>query len=196
MLAQYGGSVVDAGRPESSSSWTINWFGVLPLLLIAAIAIVAWRWIEDTAVFGQDDDPPSELDMSAAPEPTDTGDEVARATVPRPSTTTRPAGPTTPPSTTTEVATDPRVLISGELKPCRYGSECLVASFTIEGFQEHPGRFVCIYPNSRSDFGFGDTDVDDACLTADDGDTITIEVDGVRSATISELDLDGAAQPD
>ncbi len=77
------------------------------------------------------------------------------------------------------------------MKPCRYGDRCLVASFTIDGFREHPGRFTCIYPKSQSEFTFNDDGVDDACLTADDGDTIIIEVDGVRSATISEQDLDG-----
>ena len=90
-------------------------------------------------------------------------------------------------------APDRQVLISGEMKPCRFGADCLVASFTIDGFDEHPGRFVCIYPNSRSDFGFNDDGVDDACLTADDGDTITIEVDGIRSSTISEQNLDGTS---
>ncbi len=83
-------------------------------------------------------------------------------------------------------------LISGEMKPCRYGSNCLVASFTIEGFDPHPGRFVCVYPNSRSDFGFKGNGVEDACLSGDRGDTISIEVDGVQSAEISEGNLDGS----
>ena len=77
------------------------------------------------------------------------------------------------------------------MKPCRFGDNCLVAGFVIEGFDPHPGRFLCIYPNSQSDFSFNDNDVEEACLTGDAGDTITIEVDGVRSATISERRLDG-----
>lgn len=77
------------------------------------------------------------------------------------------------------------------MKPCRFGDDCLVASFTIDGFDEHPGRFTCIYPNSQREFSFNNDGVDEACLTADDGDTITIEIDGVQSATISEQDLDG-----
>ncbi len=60
-----------------------------------------------------------------------------------------------------------------------------------DGFDEHPGRFTCIYPNSQREFTFNNDGVDEACLTADDGDTITIEIDGIRSATISEQQLDG-----
>lgn len=75
------------------------------------------------------------------------------------------------------------------MKPCRFGDSCLVASFTIVGFEESPGRYDCIYSNSQSEFTFNDDGSDDACLTGDAGDTITIEVDGVRSATISEQSL-------
>ncbi len=83
------------------------------------------------------------------------------------------------------------MLISGEMKPCKYGASCLVASFEIVGFEEQPGRFDCIYPNSRRDFTFHEVSVADACLTGDAGDTIAIEVDGVLSATISEANLTG-----
>ncbi len=65
------------------------------------------------------------------------------------------------------------------------------ASFTVEGFDGPDGQFACIYPNSQSTFSFTDGGRDDACLTADAGDTIAIEVDGVRSAVISEESLSG-----
>ena len=97
----------------------------------------------------------------------------------------------TAPLPSTTIRPERRVLISGEMKECRFGANCLAASFVIEGFEPHPGSYICIYPNSSTEIGFRDNDVIDACLTADQGDTITIEVDGVRSATISELDLDG-----
>ena len=83
----------------------------------------------------------------------------------------------------------------GEMKECRFGANCLVASFAIEGFDTHPGRFVCVYPNSRRDFTFNGDRVDDACVTADPGDTLAIEVAGVTSATISEDDLEGSGPP-
>jgi hypothetical protein len=83
------------------------------------------------------------------------------------------------------------VVIRGETKPCRFGDDCLVASFGLDGFDEHSGTYSCIYADSRSDFTFNQDLVADACFTADDSDTITIEVDGVRSATISKSNLDG-----
>ena len=45
--------------------------------------------------------------------------------------------------------------------------------------------------SASRDIPFNKDTVDDACFTADDGDTITIEVEGVRSATISERNLHG-----
>lgn len=165
---------------------------MLSLILVVAIAVIAWRWLSGTAVFSQDDDAPADRTVSTTTEPAATGDAAAAVTtLEQPVPSTGPPGPTVS-SPTTTVASERRVLIRGEMKPCRFGSSCLVASFTIEGFDPHPGRFECIYPNSRRDFGFNNDGVDDACFTADDGDTIIIEIDGVRSATISEANLDGA----
>lgn len=157
------------------------------MLLIVTTAVVAWRWLGGSSVNSNTDEPVNQLDASAVPEPTDSVDVATRSTT----TTTRPTSTTTLPPTTTTVASDRQVLISGEMKPCRFGANCLVAGFTIDGFDEHPRRFVCIYPNSRSDFSFNNNGVEEACITADAGDTITIEVDGVSSLTISEQNLDG-----
>ncbi len=178
-------------RAESSSGWTINWWGLVAVLLIAATTVVTWRWLAGSS--GNNDIRSNQLDAGATTAPTDSLVGTARSTTAEPSTTIRPDPTPILPSTTSMGAPDRQVLISGEMKPCRFGADCLVASFTIDGFDEHPGRFVCIYPNSRSDFGFNDDGVDDACLTADDGDTITIEVDGIRSSTISEQNLDGTS---
>jgi hypothetical protein len=147
--------------------------------------VVMWRWLA-----GSGNDPSEQLSVIGTSAPTDSADTTTPNTGP-PTTTVPPAPPTTQRSTTTTVASDPQVQIRGEMKPCRYGDNCLVASFTIDGFDEHPGRFTCIYPNSQSEFSFNNDGVDEACLTGDDGDTITIEIDGVQSATISEQDLDG-----
>lgn len=170
---------------SATSGWSFNWIGLVPVALLLIAAIVVSKRIggdsRDTAV-------------TAAPTIT----AAATTTVATPAQS---AAPTTIPATTTPPTTSPtplperRVIISGEMKPCRFGANCLAASFRIEGFQTHPGRFACIYPNSQREFEFNDDDVVDACLTADPGDTISIEVGGVRSAEISERNLDGAPPP-
>ncbi|MFW2333240.1 hypothetical protein [Ilumatobacter sp.] len=169
---------------ENSSGWEFNWSGLVAVVLIVAIVVVAWRWL------GGNDDASSQIDASEASVTTNTVEAAATTTRPAP-TTTRPPTTTEPATTTTTGAGDREVIITGEMKACRFGANCLVAGFTISGFDPHPGRFICIYPNSQSDFSFNNTTVIDACITADEGDTITIEVDGVRSLTISEANLDG-----
>ncbi len=169
----------------TSSQWAVNWWGLVAVVMIASTTFVAWRWLE-----GSGNDPSEQLDVVGPSAPIDSAETTTPETGP-PTTTVPPAPPTTPRSTTTTVGSDPQVRIRGEMKPCRYGDNCLVASFTIDGFDVHPGRFTCIYPNSQSEFSFNNNGVDEACLTADAGDTITIQIDGVRSATISEQDLDG-----
>ncbi len=166
----------------TSSQWTVNWWGLVALVIVALVTIGTWRWLA-----GSGNDPSEQLGGIDTSAPTDTTTPITEPTT----TTVAPAPPTTQRSTTTTVASGPQVQIRGEMKPCRYGANCLVASFTIDGFDEHPGRFTCIYPNSERDFTFNNDGVDEACLTGDAGDTITIEVGGVQSATISEQDLDG-----
>jgi hypothetical protein len=184
MVGEAGSDNESVVQPaENSSGWEFNWTGLVAVLLIAVLAIVGWRWLDGS------DDTSNQIDASEATATTDSIAETA-TTARRATTTTRPAS-TTEPATTTTVAGDREVIISGEVKACRFGADCLIASFTIDGFDPHPGRFICIYPNSQSDFSFNNTNVIDACITADEGDTITIEVDGVRSLTISEENLEG-----
>ena len=184
------GDEVPVGPAAHASGWTFNWRGLAAVLLIAAITVVGWRWLGGPSVSSDDGAPSDEIGAGASSSPATTAPTSARGTTPPappPAPTTVPA----PTTTTTTVALDRQVVIRGEMKPCRFGANCLVAGFTITGFEDHPGRFVCIYPNSRRDFSFNNDGVDEACITADQGDTITIEVDGIRSATISEENLDG-----
>lgn len=168
----------------TSSQWSFNWTGLAAIVAIGALIFIGWRWLA-----GSNDDSAGELSIVDTSEPTVTVETTTpRTTLP---TTTVPPTPTTRPTTTTTEVPEARIVISGEMRPCRFGDNCLVANFTIEGFDEHPGRFTCIYPNSQRDFSFNDNDVDEACVTADQGDTITIDIDGLRSATISEENLDG-----
>jgi hypothetical protein len=76
------------------------------------------------------------------------------------------------------------VNIIGTVGPCRFGRECLIAGFTIERFPVQPTRYVCEFSNgSRYTFRFDSGGVEYACATGDSTDSITIEVDGVRSQT-------------
>jgi len=178
-----GGNEPPVSTHGPSSSWTFNWAGLAALVIIASLIFVAWNWLGGS---GDDGD---QLSIDGTTAPTLSTETTTPRTDP-PATTAAPTT-TTQTTTTTTLAAEAQVLIRGEMRPCRYGADCLVASFSIDGFDEHPGRFTCIYPNSQSDFSFNDNDVEEACLTADEGDTITIEIDGIRSATISEANLDG-----
>jgi hypothetical protein len=184
-----GSSEVPTAPVESRPEWSVNWAGAGVLLGLAVAALIAWQ------TFGTNDDDSSSVIAS------DEVVETVATTTPSPSTAvqtvpTTVATPTTPTIATVATTTRPdrRVLIRAEMKPCRFGDDCLVASFTIEGFADPSGRFFCIYPNSRREFSFEGDGKGDACLTADQGDTITIEVDGVRSATVSETNLDGTTE--
>jgi hypothetical protein len=80
--------------------------------------------------------------------------------------------------------TGPAVVISGRVGPCNYGSECLLAGFTLRNFDSQPREFVCEFGNgSRYTFRFDSQQVERACATGDPTDSITIEVAGVRSDT-------------
>ena len=170
----------------AESEWSINWAGAGVLLAVIVVGLVAWR------SFGGDDNIASSGAVVAETTATTATSTVSPSTTGTLAPTT--AAPTTVAPTTTATTTTPsarRVLIRGEIEPCRFGDRCLVASFTIEGFEQTSGEFVCIYPNSMSRFSFSDGGREDACVTADEGDTIAIEVDGVRSAVVSEENLIG-----
>jgi hypothetical protein len=167
----------------TESEWSVNWAGAGVLFVLVVVGLVAWR------SFGGDGGDAVSSSGDAVAE------TVAATQPPVPSTTSTVSPTTVAPTTvaaTTTTTPEPRVLISGVMKPCRFGDRCLVASFTIEGFEQTSGEFVCIYPNSLSQFSFRDGGREDACTTADAGDTIAIEVDGVRSAVVSEENLTGA----
>ena len=105
-------------------------------------------------------------------------------------TTPAPAPAVLPTVAPTTVPAGPAVRAWGEIGPCRFGDTCLAVSFAISGFPEPlPTTFLCVYPNSTRQFSFeGDGELD-ACLTGDEGDTVYIEVAGVRSAGVSATTL-------
>lgn len=128
--------------------------------------------------------------------PPPTAPATAAPTVPPtvPPATTPPvsAAPTAPPTTPPVVATTippatlppngPVVTIIGSVGPCSFGSECLIAGFTIHNFDTQPNEFVCEFADgSRYTFRFDSQGVERACATGDLAGSITIEVAGVRS---------------
>jgi hypothetical protein len=70
---------------------------------------------------------------------------------------------------------------------CRFGNDCLVVGFEATGFSNGPPfpEFTCEFASgARFTFRFSGTSVERACTTNDVGDSITIVIGGVRSATI------------
>ena len=85
---------------------------------------------------------------------------------------------------TTLAPDGPVVTITGVVGPCRFGRDCLIAGFTIQRFDAQPTQYVCEFSDgSRYTFRFDGDDVRYACATGRPTDTITIEVNGVRSET-------------
>jgi hypothetical protein len=78
------------------------------------------------------------------------------------------------------------VIINSSYGTCQYGSNCLIAGFSLSGFSPVPAVYTCVFSNgARYDFSLSGSSVGTACITNEGGDSITIEVGGVRSATIS-----------
>jgi hypothetical protein len=77
------------------------------------------------------------------------------------------------------------VQIAGSTRSCRFGDNCLIAGFTLVGFPGGVHEYVCEFADgSRHTFWFETQSVAYACATGRQPDSITIEVDGVRSETI------------
>ncbi len=80
--------------------------------------------------------------------------------------------------------TGPRIVIEPRREGCKFGSDCLVAGFTIVDFAVQPDSFVCEFADgSRYTIPLEHRSVSYACATGSRGDSITIEIDGIRSDT-------------
>jgi hypothetical protein len=130
---------------------------------------------------------------------------VTLATIP--ATTTPPTAPSTAPTTeptTTDATTDPtttsgpapttsnapaggrQVVAEARSEPCRFGDDCLVVGFRLEGFPNPPAEYVCEFDDgTRFTFRFDSQGVETACATGRAGAAITVEVDGVRSQAVT-----------
>jgi hypothetical protein len=139
--------------------------------------------------------PPTSVAGTSPPSTAVTSTTVAMTTttsVPITTTTTittTTVAPTTTTTTTTAVPatiapTGPVVHIIGNVGPCRFGPECLLAGFAIERFFGQPTQYVCEFATgARYTFRFDGDRVDYACATGNPDSSITIEVDGIRSET-------------
>jgi len=108
---------------------------------------------------------------------------TAPATQP-PATAPGTAAPTVPPATLPPDG--PVITIIGSVGSCSYGSQCLLAGFALHNFDSQPSEFVCEFSDgSRYTFHFNRQEVERACATGNSDGSITIEVDGVRSATFT-----------
>lgn len=103
-----------------------------------------------------------------------------------PSPTSSPTG--TAPDTSAP-ADIPRVLATGRIAPCRFADACLVVGFRLDGFTSSPEQYVCEFEDgSRFTFNFASEGVEDACATGSATAAITVEVEGVRSETVTRAD--------
>lgn len=85
-----------------------------------------------------------------------------------------------------DVPTGPWIEIVARTEPCRFGSNCLVAGYVAHGFDTVPGSFTCEFASgSRFEFRATTAVVDHACATGSIGDSITVEIEGVRSETVA-----------
>ena len=80
----------------------------------------------------------------------------------------------------------PVVVATGTEGRCKFGPDCLLVGFTIANFDVQPQRYVCEFQDgSRYEFRFDSGGVSYACATNSPRGTITIEVAGVRSNTVT-----------
>lgn len=123
--------------------------------------------------------------------PTSTTTSTPTTSTTQPTTTVADTVPVTTTAPTTVPSDGQTVVISARVDPCRFGPACLIASFTLVGFAGS-GEYVCDFADfDRFTFPYSGTGRDDACAAASQSTTITIEVDGVRSKTVSRESLDG-----
>ncbi len=114
-----------------------------------------------------------------------TSSTVPDTTSPTSPTTTDPTTTSAPPTTAAVGDGVRTVAISGRVEDCRFGAACVIAGFELVGLPP-AGEYVCEFDDgSRFAFRYTGGGADDACATSGPAPSITIEVDGVRSATIT-----------
>lgn len=142
---------------------------------------------DPTTSIGNSISPPASVTPSVPP-PTPTTEPASA-----PSTTSPVDGPpatsapaTTAPTTTPPAGGGPVVDAFGRIEPCRFGDDCLVVGFRISGFDGSPSEYVCEFEDGgRFTFTFVGDGAEVACATGTSTAAITVEVEGVRSQTVT-----------
>lgn len=113
---------------------------------------------------------------------------VVATTVPAPTTLSgsSPSPSTSSTNPTTIAPGEPSVTALGRIEDCRFGPDCLVVGFAIENFDTTPSDYVCEFGDGeRVPFTFVGAGAETACSARSADPSITIEVDGVRSNTVT-----------
>jgi hypothetical protein len=185
-------------------------------LLVVLVLVAGWRVLDRDALDGRSATTPIPSAVSspapnAAPITTNsttdsTTDITNSPTVTSPTVTsptetspTETSPTVTSPTVTSTVGTstpvpdaDGRSIdVRGRVEECRFGADCVIASFSAVGFPDQ-GDYVCEFDDgSRVTFRYAGGGALDACATSGAAPSITIEIDGVRSATITREAPDG-----
>lgn len=145
---------------------------------------------------------PTEVSSSTIPAPTPTSTTLTSNATTSNATTAASRSPTdattaatTVPATSSAPPTDPdgrSIEVRGRVEDCRFGADCVIVSFSAVGFPDE-GDYVCEFADgSRVTFRYAGGGAVDACAASGDSPSVTIEIDGVRSATITREEPEGA----
>ncbi len=175
---------IESTRPIAATTTTV----ITSTTTVTTVAATSTTAVSVTAL-------PSSTSVSTTTTATSVGAATTTSPARRTTTTTTTTDTT---STTSTVTTTPvpgdlrQVAASGRLDNCSFGTDCLIASFLLVGFPTR-GEYVCEFDDgSRFTFRYIGDGADDACARSGSAPSITIEVDGVRSATLTRDSLDGA----
>ncbi|MEQ8437496.1 MAG: hypothetical protein RIB65_08370 [Ilumatobacter fluminis] len=198
---------VVAAPPGRHGGWIVTAVAIGLLLLVSGVVVVSELLDGSDGEIATTPPPtsPPTSPSTAATTPTSVPAGIAATTVATtaatapPVTTTAPptVAPTTAPattmsttSTTASVPTGPTVVAVGRIEDCRFGRDCLVVGFLIDGFDVAPTEYVCEFADGdRITFGFVGGGAGTACSARSADPSITIEVAGVRSNTVTPDDL-------
>ena len=136
--------------------------------------------------------PTSNTPTSNTPTSNATSNNTSNATT---AASRSPSDATTVPATSSASPTDPdgrSIEVRGRVEDCRFGADCVIVSFSAVGFPDE-GDYVCEFGDgSRVTFRYVGGGAVDACAASGESPSVTIEIDGVRSATITREEPEGA----
>ncbi len=192
-------STVPAAVP-ADRGWTLLVASALVAALLVLLVLVAgWRVLDGDGVADRASVAPVDTVPPTTPMiPVMTIPATSSRTTPAPTTVSTTTVSTTTLSTTSVsdaprsagVPDDRSIDVRGRLDDCRFGVDCVIASFSAIGFPAE-GDYVCEFSDgTRFTFRYAGGGALDACATSGESASITIEIDGVRSATLTRATLE------